>query len=166
MQETRETGSNPRSGRFPWRREWQPTPIFLPGEFQGQRSLAGCSSWGHKLLNITERAHTHAGRFLQFLKFWHSRHGSPSCGASVLCGTDMFWEAAAKMKSNFRENNQGCIYPKRQESLHSRPNFVIITFLLKGTETRKNTERYEKVEVSGNGLNIILAISACCLDIP
>ena len=29
------------SGRFPWRREWQPTPVFLPGESHGQRSLAG-----------------------------------------------------------------------------------------------------------------------------
>ena len=28
-------------GRFPWRREWQPTPVFLPGEFHGQRSLVG-----------------------------------------------------------------------------------------------------------------------------
>ena len=166
MQETQETGSNPRSGRFPWRREWQPTPIFLPGEFQGQRSLAGCSSWGCKQLNTTEHAPTHVGRFLQFLKFWHSCHGSPSCGASVLCSTEMFWEVAAKMKSNFRENEQSCIYPKRQESFYSRANFVIITFLLKGIETRKNTERYEKVEVSGNCLSIILSSSACCLDIP
>ena len=30
-------------GKIPWRREWQPTPVFLPGEFQGQRSLAGYS---------------------------------------------------------------------------------------------------------------------------
>ena len=29
--------------KIPWRREWQPTPVFLPGEFQGQRSLAGYS---------------------------------------------------------------------------------------------------------------------------
>ena len=32
----------------PWRREWQPTPIFLPGEFYGQRSLAGYSPLGCK----------------------------------------------------------------------------------------------------------------------
>ena len=31
-----------------WRREWQLTPVFLPGEFYGQRSLAGYSPWGHK----------------------------------------------------------------------------------------------------------------------
>ena len=38
-----------------WRREWLSTPIFLPGEFHGQKSLAGCSSWGHKELDTTER---------------------------------------------------------------------------------------------------------------
>ena len=36
----------PGSGRFPWRRGWQPTPIFLPGESHGQRSLMGYSPWG------------------------------------------------------------------------------------------------------------------------
>ena len=31
---------------MPWRRKWQPTPVFLPGESQGQRSLVGCRLWG------------------------------------------------------------------------------------------------------------------------
>ena len=31
-----------------WRRKWQPTPVFLPGESHEQRSLAGYSPWGHK----------------------------------------------------------------------------------------------------------------------
>ena len=35
-------GSIPGSGRPPWRREWQPTPVFFPGESHGQRSLMGC----------------------------------------------------------------------------------------------------------------------------
>ena len=39
----RDVGLIPGLGRFPWRREWQPTPIFLPGKSQGQRSLAGYS---------------------------------------------------------------------------------------------------------------------------
>ena len=34
--------------KIPWRREWLPTPVFLPGEFHGQRSLAGYSPWGCK----------------------------------------------------------------------------------------------------------------------
>ena len=40
--------------KIPWRREWLPT-VFLPGEFHGQRSLAGYSSWGCKELDTTER---------------------------------------------------------------------------------------------------------------
>ena len=39
----RELGSIPGSGGFPWRRGWPPTPVFLPGESNGQRSLAGYS---------------------------------------------------------------------------------------------------------------------------
>ena len=37
----RRPGFNPWVGFFPWRRKWQPTPVFLPGESHGQRSLAG-----------------------------------------------------------------------------------------------------------------------------
>ena len=39
------SGFNPRVGKSPWRREWQPTSVFLPGEPQEQRSLAGYSPW-------------------------------------------------------------------------------------------------------------------------
>ena len=38
-----------------WRREWQPTPAFLPGEFHGQRGLAGYSPWSPEELDTTER---------------------------------------------------------------------------------------------------------------
>ena len=38
----------------PWRRKWQPAPVFLPGESRGQRSLAGYSPWGCKELDMTE----------------------------------------------------------------------------------------------------------------
>jgi len=41
-----------------WRRAWQPTPVFLPGEFHGQRSLAGYSPWGRKELDMTEQLST------------------------------------------------------------------------------------------------------------
>ena len=44
---------NPLVGKIPWSREWQPTPVFLPGESHGQRSLAGYSPWGHKELDTT-----------------------------------------------------------------------------------------------------------------
>ena len=41
--------------KIPWRKEWQLTPVFLPGEFHGQRSLAGYSLWGHKESDTTEQ---------------------------------------------------------------------------------------------------------------
>ena len=37
-----------------WRRKWQPTPVFLPGEFHGRRSLVGYSPWGRKELEYTK----------------------------------------------------------------------------------------------------------------
>ena len=40
--------------KIPWRRAWQPTPLFLRGESHGQRSLVGYSPWGHKVPNTTE----------------------------------------------------------------------------------------------------------------
>ena len=45
---------NPRVRKIPWRREWQPTPVLLPGEFHGQRSLVGYSPWDCKESDKTE----------------------------------------------------------------------------------------------------------------
>ena len=41
-----------------WRRQWQPTPVFLPGKSHGWRSLVGCSPWGRKESDTTERLHS------------------------------------------------------------------------------------------------------------
>ena len=40
--------------KIPWRREWLPTPVFLPGESHGLRNMVGCRSWGHKGSDTTE----------------------------------------------------------------------------------------------------------------
>ena len=48
-------GFDPWVGKIPWRREWQPTPVFLSGEFHGQRSLAGYSAWGCQESDTTEQ---------------------------------------------------------------------------------------------------------------
>ena len=42
-------------GKIPWRREWQPTPVFLPGEFHGRKSLVGYGPWGCKESDMTEQ---------------------------------------------------------------------------------------------------------------
>ena len=50
-----ETQFDPWVEKIPWRRKWQPTPVFLPGEFQEQRILVGYSPWDSKELDVTER---------------------------------------------------------------------------------------------------------------
>ena len=52
--DTGDAGSIPGSGRFPWRRAWQPTPVILPGESHGQRGLAGNSQQGQKESDTAE----------------------------------------------------------------------------------------------------------------
>ena len=46
---------DPRVGKIPWRRQWLPTPVFLPGESQGRRSMTGDSPWGYKELDMAEQ---------------------------------------------------------------------------------------------------------------
>ena len=49
-------GFDPWVGKMPWRRPWQPTPVLLPGQSHGERSLMGYSPWGHKESATTEVA--------------------------------------------------------------------------------------------------------------
>ena len=49
---------DPWVGKMPRRRKWQPTPVFLPRKFQGQRSLMGYSLWGGKESDTTDHTHT------------------------------------------------------------------------------------------------------------
>ena len=42
-----------------WRRQWQPTPVLLPGKSHGQRSLVGCGPWGREESDTTEQLHFH-----------------------------------------------------------------------------------------------------------
>jgi len=55
-------GFDPWVGKIPWRKEWQPTPVFLPGESHGQRSLVGYKPQSHNGSNMTE--HTRPGTVL------------------------------------------------------------------------------------------------------
>ena len=58
-------GSIPGSGRPPWRKVWQPTSVFLPGKYHGQRSLVGYSPWGRSQRDMTEATeHTHVHKTL------------------------------------------------------------------------------------------------------
>ena len=53
-------GINPWVRKIPWRKKWLPTPVFLPGKSNGQRSLADYSPWG-KESDMTECTHTQHG---------------------------------------------------------------------------------------------------------
>ena len=55
--------------KIPWRRKWQPTPVFLPGKSHGQRSLVGYSPWGQKRVRqdlMTKQQQNIQGRLLKF----------------------------------------------------------------------------------------------------
>ena len=53
-----------------WRRTWQPTPMFLPGESQGRGSLVGCHLWGHTESDMTEVTYAKAFDCVDHHKLW------------------------------------------------------------------------------------------------
>ena len=58
----RRCGFDPWVGKIPWRRKWQPTPVFLSRESHGERSLLGHSPWDCKelgMIEVTENMYTH-----------------------------------------------------------------------------------------------------------
>ena len=65
-------GFDPWTRKIPWRRKGHPTPVFLPGEFHGQRDLVGYSSWDHKEQDTTERltfTFSHIAKGVIFLEY-------------------------------------------------------------------------------------------------
>ena len=58
--DNRRLGFSPPVGKIPWRKKWQPTPVFLPEKSHGQRSLVGDSPWGCKESDMTEQLSTQA----------------------------------------------------------------------------------------------------------
>ena len=67
----RDQSYTPGSGRFPWRRKWQPTPVSLLWKSHGQRNLVHYSPWGHKESDVTEWLTSSQFHFhLQLLTQW------------------------------------------------------------------------------------------------
>ena len=68
----RRHGFDPWARKIPWRRERQPTSVFLPGKFLGQKSLVGYSPWGHKESDTTEQiAHWHYLSYFLFSTYFN-----------------------------------------------------------------------------------------------
>ena len=60
-----------------WKRKWQPTPVFSPGEFHGQRSLAGYGPWDHKQSDMTEQlTHPHLGNLSSQALVFFNKNGT------------------------------------------------------------------------------------------
>ena len=72
MQEIQKMQVQSLGGEDLWRRAWQPTPVFWPGESPGQRRLAGYSPWGHNESDLTEHPPTHAYN-IRFPNQWEWR---------------------------------------------------------------------------------------------
>ena len=65
-------GFDPRVGKIPWRRKWQPTPVFLPGKSHGQRSLVGYSSWVlESQTRLSDQAATTDAAYFIYYSAWH-----------------------------------------------------------------------------------------------
>ena len=92
----RRPGFNPWVGKIPWRRKWQhtPTPVFLPGEFHGQTSLAGYSPWSHKESDTTE-------------------YSTPSLKEAQICL--LLWE---KLQFPFSNYNDILVWARSKQSNH------------------------------------------------
>ena len=65
---------NSRVGKILWSRKWQPSPVFLPGKFHAQGSLAGYRPWGCKELDVTEHAPSEKGYWLSLLCIYTTWH--------------------------------------------------------------------------------------------
>ena len=81
---------------IPWRREWLSTPVFLPGEFHGQRSLVGYNPWSCKQSDITEQLTLSLPSALPllctlFLLLLYQLHLRPSGIRSWKLGTPVLW---------------------------------------------------------------------------
>ena len=123
-----ETWVDPCVRKIPWRRKWQPTPVFLPGEFWGQRSLEGYSPGVQEKSDMTEAAERrHA--FIRFVKEtrWEGRRGQV-----VACK----WPTSPRLLSSlFAEATQGAHFDFRLRGFRSwaqREDAKCRTLTLKG----------------------------------
>ena len=78
----RSVGFDPWVRKIPWRKTWQPTPVFLPGKCHGQRSQVGYSPWGRQESDVTEYACTprkNPGKVLQKTRYgkWNMEFWPP-----------------------------------------------------------------------------------------
>ena len=100
-----------------WRRQWQPTPVLLPGKPHGRRSLVGCSPWGRKGSDMTERLQLHCslsctaernGNPLQCSRLENPRDGGAWWAA--VYGVAQSQTRLKRLSSSSRQEIQGRLY--------------------------------------------------------
>ena len=100
------------------RRQWNPTPVLLPGKSHGRRSLVGCSPWGHEELDMTKQLHFHFslsctgegnGNPLQCSCLENPRDGRAWWAA--VCGVAQSRTRLKRLSSSSSSNaHQGCVW--------------------------------------------------------
>ena len=95
---------DPWFGKIPWRRKWQPTPVFLPGESHGQRSLVAYSPWGRKESDMTEQLHLLRARRDNLIQFSLYRRGHQN-----IIKHECQISATNWVEDKFPSNNHKCL---------------------------------------------------------
>ena len=95
--------------KISWRRKWQPTPVFFPGESHGQRSLAGYSPWGHRVgyNQVTMQAHNALSQvsFRNSLLIFQLTYRSICC--SCVCSSETRNDLGAPLRRLVEKNHPG-----------------------------------------------------------
>ena len=118
--------------KIPWRREWQPTPVFLPGESQGQRSLEGYDPWGHKESDTAEQLSMRGICPLEENKWWEKVPSVPpqlnlkinTEGARSDSDPSTSWSQKAKVSSCLKGQNGQYVKKWSQEFSDRRDSLV------------------------------------------
>ena len=97
-QETRGDIYDPWVGKIPWRRKWQPIPVFLPGKSHGQRSLVGYSPWGQKESDTTKHILALCTGMVKNSLWWLRKN--EECKAQ--------WRVLKSQSSSMMANNHWC----------------------------------------------------------
>ena len=101
-------------GKIPWRRKWQPTPVFLPGKSHGQRSLLGFSPWCCKESDTTDPT------------FVYSKETSKEEGCFSIASDQVFW---LETKSQFSPCNKDfCFFLCFEKCILLAPNNLLFSF--------------------------------------
>ena len=95
--------------KIPWRRAWQPTPVFLPGESHRQRSLTGYSPQGHKELDMTEGTQHSRAQHATQRRCWSPMQGSLGGMCDLVRGQQVGTPSIMAGQSLVQENLAGLV---------------------------------------------------------